>query len=154
MAATPGVVAPIMARQDALGAEAGAAVVPDDGGNLARLLAPFFAKREGPRWDEYYIMPFIELLHRTPTQTPLLLAGSQHTYLQAALSHHPLMAEHCTWLCDGGQKDRLRADGAPADFRRFRTMLELIDDALGTKVLHATRPSFAEVSRAAFRTAE
>ena len=44
--------------------------------------------------------------------------------------------------------------GAPADFRRFRAMLKLIDDAVGTKVHHATRSSFAEVSRAAFRTAE
>ena len=146
--------APTMARQDPLGADAGAAVVPDDGDNLARLLAPFFAKREGPRWDEYYIMSFIELLHRTPTQTSLFWTGSQHTYLQAALSHHPLMAEHCAWLCDSGQQNKLRADGAPADFRRFRTMLRLIDDAVGTKLHHATRSSFAEVSRAVFRTAE
>ena len=82
------------------------------------------------------------------------MTGSQHTYLQAALSNHPLMAEHCVWLCDSGQQNKLRADGAPADFRRFRTMLRLIDDAVGTKLHHATRSSFAEVSRAAFRTAE
>ena len=67
--------------------------------------------------------------------------------MQIAQTDSPELVRHRTWIAGPGNHDRLKASGAPRDFRRLLRILRLLGEANNTKLRSPPTSTFAEAGR-------
>ena len=131
----------------AVGPPPGDRDLADDGTNLEELPTEYFLQRDNYQADEHYILLFVDLIHRRATQHGLVLTMSGRNYMQIAQTDSPELVRHRTWIARPGNHDRLKANGAPRDFRRLLRILRLLDEANSAVLDSPPTSTFAEAGR-------